>query len=225
MASTPIIRRQLGGDEPGKQVPGREAKRHVARAGSADARRPTASPAPPAGTIGWRLSRDPARTYEHFAWRDPLATAVPERMLAGVSCRRCRGTQEPVGEEVEAEATSRSLLARAFVERTREALHELMGWRLDDVRTAILMLDGSVLAACSSGLFPLPPYDDSACNIARERMRTSHPDISHDDDDRHRDSESKCQPRPSLSAPRIKERTEDEHREYGSCRSPRNRPS
>ena len=40
-------------------------------------------------------------TYEHFADRDPLGRVVLERMLAGVSTRRYRRTQEPVGEEVE----------------------------------------------------------------------------------------------------------------------------
>ena len=69
---------------------------------------------------------------------------VLERMLAGVSTRRYRRTQEPVGAEVEqaARSTSRSSVSRAFVERTREALGELMGRRLDDVRLAVMMLDG-----------------------------------------------------------------------------------
>ena len=43
----------------------------------------------------------PLRTYEHFADRDPLSRAVLERMLAGVSTRRYRRTQEPIGEELE----------------------------------------------------------------------------------------------------------------------------
>ena len=53
---------------------------------------------------------------------------VLERMLAGVSTRRYRRTQEPVGEEVEtrARSTSKSAVSRTFVERTREALGELM---------------------------------------------------------------------------------------------------
>jgi putative transposase len=34
-------------------------------------------------------------TYEHFADRDPLGRVVLERMLAGVSTRRYRRTQEP----------------------------------------------------------------------------------------------------------------------------------
>jgi len=65
-------------------------------------------------------------------------------MLAGVSTRRYRRTQEPVGEDVEAGArsTSKSAVSRAFIERTRRALAELMSRRLDDVRLAVLMLDG-----------------------------------------------------------------------------------
>jgi putative transposase len=83
-------------------------------------------------------------TYEYFADRDPLSRSVLERMLAGVSTRRYRRTQEPVGAEVEQQArsTSRSSVSRAFIERTRGALSELMSRRLDDVRLAVMMIDG-----------------------------------------------------------------------------------
>jgi hypothetical protein len=76
------------------------------------------------------------RSYEYFADRDPLTRSVLERMLAGVSTRRYRRTQEPVGAVVEQQArsTSRSSVSRTFVERTRGALRELMSRRLDDVR-------------------------------------------------------------------------------------------
>jgi len=86
----------------------------------------------------------PLATYAHFADRDPLTAVVLERMLAGVSTRRYRRTQEPVGATVEqtARSTSKSSVSRAFVERTRTALVQLMGRRLDDVRLAVLMLDG-----------------------------------------------------------------------------------
>ncbi len=86
----------------------------------------------------------PLSTYAHFADRDPLTKAVLERMLAGVSTRRYRRLQEPVGEAVEAEArsTSKSAVSRQFVARTREHLEVLMNRRLDDVRLAVLMLDG-----------------------------------------------------------------------------------
>ena len=83
-------------------------------------------------------------TYRHFADRDPLTRLVLERMLAGVSTRRYRRTQEPIGREVEnrARSISKSSISRAFVQRTQKALGELMARRLDDVRLAVLMLDG-----------------------------------------------------------------------------------
>ena len=65
-------------------------------------------------------------------------------MLAGVSTRRYPRTQEPVGEEIEtrARSTSKSAVSRVFVERTREALGELMSRQLGDLRLAVMMLDG-----------------------------------------------------------------------------------
>jgi putative transposase len=83
-------------------------------------------------------------TYQHFADRDPLARVVLERMLAGVSTRRYRRVQEPVGEDVAANerSTSKSAVSRTFVERTREALSELMSRQLADLRLAVMMLDG-----------------------------------------------------------------------------------
>ena len=86
----------------------------------------------------------PLRTYRHFADRDPLTRLVLEQMLAGVSTRRFERTREPVGAKVEAEArsTSKSAVSREFVARTRENLEALMSRRLDDVRLAVLMVDG-----------------------------------------------------------------------------------
>src|SRR5256714_13211914 len=95
-------------------------------------------------------------TYEHFADRDRLSRVVLERMLAGVSTRRYRRTQEPVGAEVEraARSTSRSAVSRTFVERTRRSLGELMSRRLEDVRLAVMMIDGLELQGrcCLVGL-------------------------------------------------------------------------
>jgi putative transposase len=87
----------------------------------------------------------PVRTYEHFASRDQLSRVVLERMLAGVSTRRYRRLHEPVGEEVEQQARSTSKSAvsqRTFIARTKEALLGLMSRRLEDVRLAVLMIDG-----------------------------------------------------------------------------------
>jgi Transposase, Mutator family len=84
----------------------------------------------------------PLQTYEHFADRDPLRRVVLERMLAGVSTRRYRRTQEPVGQEVEVQArsTSKSSVSRTFIERTRQALGELMSRQLADLRLAVMMI-------------------------------------------------------------------------------------
>jgi putative transposase len=90
----------------------------------------------------------PLATYEYFAARDPLATVVMDRMLAGVSTRRYARVGEPVGQEVEREAsaTSRSTVSELFVASTRTALGELMARRLDDVRLAVMMIDGMEIA-------------------------------------------------------------------------------
>ena len=90
----------------------------------------------------------PVQSYEYFADRDPLTRAVMDRMLAGVSTRRYAGVGEPVGSDVEASssATSKSTISALFVERTATALEELMARRLDDVRLAVLMLDGIEIA-------------------------------------------------------------------------------
>jgi transposase-like protein len=94
----------------------------------------------------------PLQTYAHFADRDPLTQVVLERMLAGVSTRRYQRIQEPVGEQVKAEArsTSKSAVSRQFVVRTRENLEALMSRRLEDVRLAVLMLDGVELKGCTN---------------------------------------------------------------------------
>jgi putative transposase len=86
----------------------------------------------------------PLESYRHFADRDPLTRLVLEQLLAGVSTRRFERTREPVGSEVEAEArsASKSAVSREFVARTRENMEALMSRRLDDVRLAVMMIDG-----------------------------------------------------------------------------------
>ena len=86
----------------------------------------------------------PVETYGYFADRDPLTVVVMNRMLAGVSTRKYASVGEPVGEEVERESrsTGKSTVSEMFIDRTRTALGELMGRRLDDVRLAVMMLDG-----------------------------------------------------------------------------------
>ena len=89
--------------------------------------------------------------YEYFADRDPLTRAVMDRMLAGVSTRKYARVGEPVGADVEAasSSTSKSTVSDVFIARTRSALGalgELMSRRLEDVRLAVMMLDGLEIA-------------------------------------------------------------------------------
>jgi putative transposase len=90
----------------------------------------------------------PVSTYEYFADRDPLTVVVMNRMLAGVSTRRYADAAEPVGAEVErrSSSTSKSTVSELFIDRTRTGLGELMGRRLEDVRLAVMMLDGIEIA-------------------------------------------------------------------------------
>jgi putative transposase len=90
----------------------------------------------------------PLSTYEYFADRDPLQRAVMDRMLAGVSTRKFARVGEPVGEVVEQTATAKrkSSVSEMFIEKTRTALEELMARRLEDVRLAVMMLDGLEIA-------------------------------------------------------------------------------
>ncbi|MFL5861555.1 MAG: hypothetical protein ACJ780_12345 [Solirubrobacteraceae bacterium] len=89
-------------------------------------------------------SEVPLWTDEHVADRDPLAGVVLDRMLgvsrrAGIAACRNRSGEEV---EVRARSTSKSAVSRSFVERTREALGELMARQLSDLRLAAMMLDG-----------------------------------------------------------------------------------
>jgi len=90
----------------------------------------------------------PVDSYEYFADRDPLTRAVMDRMLAGVSTRKFEQVGGPVGDEVEASSssTSKTSVSEMFIERTRTALSDLMGRRLDDVRLAVMMRDGLEIA-------------------------------------------------------------------------------
>jgi hypothetical protein len=128
----------------GRQDPDRVAVRHGPAAGEVTLGGRRVAVARPRARSADGTSEVPLVTYAHFADRDPFCRVVLEQMLAGVSTRRYRRTQEPVGEQVETEArsTSKSAVSRQFVARTRENLEALMRRRLDDVRLAVLMVDG-----------------------------------------------------------------------------------
>jgi len=131
----------------GKHDPERTATRHGHEDGSMTlAGRRVAVSRPRARSVEGREL--PVATYRYFADRDPLQRAVMDRMLAGVSTRRFARVGEPVGEQVEQTATStrKSTVSEMFIEKTRTALEELMARRLDDVRLAVMMLDGLEIA-------------------------------------------------------------------------------
>jgi transposase-like protein len=90
----------------------------------------------------------PVATYAYFADRDPLTRVVMDRMLAGVSTRRYATVGEPVGSDVErsSRSTGKTAVSDMFIARTHSALDELMSRRLDDVRLAVMMLDGLEIA-------------------------------------------------------------------------------
>jgi transposase-like protein len=132
----------------GKHDPGRVAKRHGHDDGSMTlggrrvaVRRPRMRTADDEHEL-------PVTTYDYFADRDPLTRAVMDRMLAGVSTRKFEQVGEPVGARVEqaSASTSKTSVSEMFIERTRTALGELMSRRLDDVRLAVMMLDGLEIA-------------------------------------------------------------------------------
>lgn len=132
----------------GKHNPERAAKRH----GHEDGSMTLGGRRVKVGRPRMRTADDehelPLATYEYFADRDPLTRAVMDRMLAGVSTRRCAAVGEPVGDEIEktARTTGKSSVSEMFIERTRTALEELMSRRLEDVRLAVMMLDGIEIA-------------------------------------------------------------------------------
>ena len=116
------------------------------------------------------------QTYEYFADRDPLTRAVMDRMLAGVSARKFEQVGEPVGAEVErsSSSTSKTSVSEMFIERTRTALSQLMGRRLEDVRLAVMMLDG-IEIACRTHVVALGISTDGArsrSGCGRDRPRT-----------------------------------------------------
>jgi putative transposase len=86
----------------------------------------------------------PVPTYEYFADRDPLTRGcdgpdAPRGLDLQVPGR---GRARPRGGRGAGERDGQVDGPELFVERTRTALGELMGRRLDDTRLAVMMLDG-----------------------------------------------------------------------------------
>jgi putative transposase len=86
----------------------------------------------------------PVPSYELFAGTEVLGRMAMERMLAGLSTRHYPVGLEPVGEQVEATAssTSKSAVSRRFVRATETALAELLAADLSTVDLVAIMIDG-----------------------------------------------------------------------------------
>ncbi|MDK1038376.1 MAG: IS256 family transposase [Actinomycetota bacterium] len=76
--------------------------------------------------------------------KDLLTQVAMERMLAGVSARKYRRVNEPMGHEIAESASgeSKSSVSRRFVSGTGKALGELLGRDLSTLEVAVLMIDG-----------------------------------------------------------------------------------
>src|SRR5690606_3671765 len=82
-------------------------------------------------------------SFQAAANADLLEEVAVERMLAGLATRRYRSADEPVGEDLEAQATSqsKSSVSRRFVSGTKKALDEFMSRDLSVLDPAVLMVD------------------------------------------------------------------------------------
>ncbi|HSJ20045.1 MAG TPA: IS256 family transposase [Nocardioidaceae bacterium] len=95
-------------------------------------------------TVGDAPAEATLESYAAFTDADLLSEQVTARMLAGISTRKYPVALEPVGEQVEAAATStsKSAISRRFVTATAQRLAELCTRPLDEHRWPIVMLDG-----------------------------------------------------------------------------------
>jgi putative transposase len=131
----------------GKHDPDRAAVRHGAGRGSVvlGGRRVPVMRPRARSTDGAEV---PLASYRLFAAEDQLTQVVMERMLAGLATRRHVAAAEPVGQQVQqqATATSRSAVSRRFIAATKTALADLLARDLTGLDIKVLMVDGEHLA-------------------------------------------------------------------------------
>jgi putative transposase len=129
----------------GKHDPARTAMRHGGEQGTVTlGGRRLGVRRPRVRSTGTDAHEVQLESYAAFTSTDLLAEGVVARMLAGLSTRRYPAGLEPVGEQVNAQAsaTSKSAVSRRFVAATAERLAELLARRLDDRRWPVVFLDG-----------------------------------------------------------------------------------
>lgn len=83
-------------------------------------------------------------SFEAASSMDLLTQVAMDRMLAGVSTRKYRRANEPMGSAVAQTASgeSKSSVSRRFVQGTQRALEELLARDLSELEAAVLMVDG-----------------------------------------------------------------------------------
>ncbi len=129
----------------GRHDPERRTVRHGHEAGEVTlgarrvgVERPRVRAADGAGEVGFAV-------YRHFADRDPLSRVVCSSGCSPgsrASATGALGSRLVSRSRLMRSRFSKSAISRTFTRRTRQALRELMARRLDDVRLAVLMLDG-----------------------------------------------------------------------------------
>jgi transposase-like protein len=129
----------------GRHDPERPATRHGNDAGTitlGGRRVPVRRPRRPA------RARGALGVLHHVHGDRPAHRRHVARMLAGISTRRYPVALEPVGEQVEQDASgvSKSAVSRRFVAATAERLAELLARPLDTQRWLIVFVDGFTLA-------------------------------------------------------------------------------
>jgi putative transposase len=129
----------------GKHDPQRVAMRHGTQPGTVTlGGRRVGVRRPRVRTTGEDAHEVQLESYTAFTQTDLLAEGIVARMLAGLSTRRYTAGLEPIGEQVDAQAsgTSKSAVSRRFVQATAERLAELLARRLDQERWLVVFLDG-----------------------------------------------------------------------------------
>jgi putative transposase len=128
----------------GKHDPNRVASRHGGEEGSVTLggrrvpiRRPRMRAVDGSGEL-------PLPSYELFSGTEVLGRLAMGKMLAGISTRGWQNGLEPVGAELEQQATgtSKSAISRRFVRATETALIKLLSKPLQELELVALMLDG-----------------------------------------------------------------------------------
>ena len=81
-----------------------------------------------------------------FRDRDPLTARMMQQLLAGVSMRHYEGSLEARPSGRPTRGSSKSVVSRAVVRRTRQRLQEYLAQRLDGLEVVALFMDGVAVA-------------------------------------------------------------------------------